>query len=172
MKLQIRNGDFTFISKLRYFGSQIHGTDGFCRSKTEELETWIDYNFTQGHGPPTHFIKLTCAENWWADLKRILSNNVESIKYKSHHDHFNEFWKHCKNVKQKTLYVNQFFMNRAKIFMDSFARTSSGIEHYWGRVEFSGGRGQIHIHLFGIAKHKGYLPAFLLQKLKRNSRSI
>ena len=58
-------------------------------------------------------------------------------------------------------------MNRAKIFMDTFARTALGIEHYWGRVEFAGGRGQIHIHLLRIAKHKGYLPDFYAAKTEQ-----
>lgn len=35
-----------------------------------------------------------------------------------------------------------------------------GIEHYWGRVEFVPGRGQIHIHMPSIAKNKAYLKDF------------
>ena len=35
-----------------------------------------------------------------------------------------------------------------------------GIEHYWGRVEFAPGRGQIHLHMLGIAKNKAYLKDF------------
>ena len=101
LKLQIRNGDFTFVSKLRYFGSQIRGTDGFWRSKTEELETWIDYHVTQGHGPPTHFITLTCAENWWPDLKRILSNNDEGTETNTPQNNLTQFRNHCRNVRKK-----------------------------------------------------------------------
>ena len=35
-----------------------------------------------------------------------------------------------------------------------------GIEHYWGRVEFAPGRGQIHLHMLGIAKDMAYLKDF------------
>jgi hypothetical protein len=44
------------------------------------------------------------------------------------------------------LYVNGFFMKRAKSFMVTVVKKSLGIDHYWGRVEFAPGRGAIHTH--------------------------
>jgi hypothetical protein len=56
--------------------------------------------------------------------------------------------------------VNKYFMKRAKLFMDMYARDVLELEHYWGRVEFAAGRGQIHLHILGIAKNKAYLHEF------------
>ena len=35
-----------------------------------------------------------------------------------------------------------------------------GIKHYWGRVKFALGRGQIHLHMLGIATNKAYFKVF------------
>ena len=59
-----------------------------------------------------------------------------------------------------SLYVNEYFMHRAKRFMDVFARETLDLEYYWGRVEFAPGRGAIHLHILGIAKDKAYLEDF------------
>ena len=44
LKQQIKNGDFAFISKLRYYLQSIRGSDKFWRNKTNELRSWIDYH--------------------------------------------------------------------------------------------------------------------------------
>lgn len=69
---QIRQGDFSYINKLRYLAKGIRGSDSFWRGKTEELEAWIDFHISRGNGPPTHFATLSCAENWWPDLRRLM----------------------------------------------------------------------------------------------------
>ena len=58
------------------------------------------------------------------------------------------------------LYVNEFFMKRAKSYMATVVKKALGIEHYWGRVEFAPGRGAIHLHIIGIARDKAYLREF------------
>jgi len=66
------------------------------------------------------------------------------------------------------LYVNEFFMERAKSFMGAVVKKALGIEHYWGRVEFATGRGAIHLHIIGIARDKAYvLTGYLLCKHQR-----
>ncbi len=186
LKEQIRNGDFTFISKLRYASAEIKGSDGYWRRKTSELRSWIDYHVSRGHGPPTHFMTLTCAENWWPDLREIyttLEENREALssrsanpgrkrKRRSNHpivkesDQLKEarFGSMCKAARRYPHYVNQYFMRRAKTFMDGFAREVMDLEYYWGRVEFASGRGQIHLHILGIAKNKAYLSDFYKAK--------
>ena len=190
LKEQIRNGDFTFISKLRYFSAEIKGSDGYWRKKTSELRSWIDYHVSKSHGPPTHFITLTCAENWWPDLREMyttLENHKENIldgnnsSVKQHNKSSGRKRKRksvdvncrqsellkkanyramCKAARKYPHYVNQYFMHRAKVFMDGFAREVMDLEYYWGRVEFASGRGQIHLHILGIAKNKAYLLDF------------
>ncbi len=58
------------------------------------------------------------------------------------------------------LYVNEFFMKRANLFMKTVMKKAVQIEHYWGRVEFAPGRGAIHLHIVAIAKNKAYLQEF------------
>ena len=65
-----------------------------------------------------------------------------------------------KASKKYLLFVNNFFMKRAWSFMGTVLKDALGIEHYWGCVEFAPGRGQIHLHMLGIAKDKAYLNDF------------
>eukprot|EP00984_Skeletonema_dohrnii_P001097 scaffold341_cov89-Skeletonema_dohrnii-CCMP3373.AAC.2 len=65
---QMRRWNFSYLGKLKYFAKNIRGCDSFW-GKTE---SWIDYHIGRGHGPPTHFITLSCAENWWPDLRRVM----------------------------------------------------------------------------------------------------
>ncbi len=132
----------------------IKGGDNFWRSRTEDLQHWITHHVARGHGPPTFFITLSCAENWWIDLKRPLAQLEDTAQ--------NNSW--AKAIKdgsmiamsnasrQHPLFVNKYFMRKAKSFMSTVVKTALGIEHYWGRVEFAPGRGAIHLHIVAIAK--------------------
>ena len=177
LKEQIRSGDYTYISKLRYFAQTIRGCDGYWRKKTSELMSWIDFHVSRGHGPPTHFVTLTCAENWWPDLCRIFASleqnsvvkpkkNQDSNKSQSRSELLvaGDFQAMAQAARRYPLYVNEYFMKRAKTFLDGYAREVLNIEYYWGRVEFASGRGQIHLHILGIAKDRAYLDDFYRAK--------
>lgn len=78
-----------YISMLRYFARNIKGSDNYWRSRTNDPEQWINHHVGRGHGPPTYFITLSCAKNWWPDLRRLLyqleriagnSNMAEAIR--------------------------------------------------------------------------------------------
>ena len=56
--------------------------------------------------------------------------------------------------------------------MEGYAREILGIEHYWGCFEFAGGRGQIHLHILGIARNMGYLKDFYQEKRKEKSQNF
>jgi hypothetical protein len=177
LKDQIRNGEFKFVSKLRYFAQQIRGSDAFWRSKTNELESWIDFHVSRHHGPPTHFITLTCAENWWPDLRNIMYDLEVASEKGNVNEHAkklknNDFSALRKSVAKYPLYVNQYFMKRANEFMDGYARDVLGIEYYWGRVEFAAGRGQIHLHILGIAKNKAYLHDFYRAETEQDKTDV
>jgi len=205
LKDQIRAGNFSYVSKLRYFSQKIKGSDGFWRNKTHELQAWIDFHVSRQHGPPTHFITLTCAENWWPDLRKIFADlersrekmmaidssdattsrrrkkrkkavkngtGLHEAEEKTESQLLDEcdFHAMTRAVRRYPLYVNQYFMKRAKIFLDIFARDVMDLEYYWGRVEFASGRGQIHLHILGIAKGKAYLTNFY--NAKKESEKI
>ena len=114
------------------------------------------------HGPPTHFITLTCAENWWQDLQEIYSS-LECNAGREEQCHLlnaGDFKAMYKAARKYPLYVNEYFMMRAQHFLDNFAREALELEYYWGRVEFAPGRGAIHLHILGIARNKAYLNDF------------
>lgn len=162
IKKQIQKGDDRFVSMLRYFSRNIKGSDNYWRAKTQDLESWIMHHVTRGRGPPTFFITFSCAEHWWPDLRRLLwqleeiaGNKMEATQIKS-----NDFTAIQRAAKKYPLYVNELFMKRANAFMKTVVQQALGIEYYWGRIEFAPGRGQIHLHLVGIADDKAYLTEF------------
>jgi hypothetical protein len=73
IKDQIDKGDISFIEKLQTFsGQKLKGCDAYWRNKKRELDSWIMHHVEQGHGPPTLFLTLSCAELWWKDLEDLL----------------------------------------------------------------------------------------------------
>ena len=46
--------------------------------------------------------------------------------------------------------------------MGTVLKDALGIEHYWGRAEFAPGRGQIHLHMLGIAKDMAHSKVFYM----------
>ncbi len=69
-QLELKNT--RYIDMLRYFARNIKGSDNHWRARTDDLEQWINHHVGKGHGPLTFFITLSCAENWWPDLRRLL----------------------------------------------------------------------------------------------------
>ncbi len=65
---------------LRHFSRNIKGGDNYRRSRTKDLQHWIMHHVARGHGPPTFFITLSCAENWWIDLRRLLVQLEDSAQ--------------------------------------------------------------------------------------------
>ena len=46
------------------------------------------------------------------------------------------------------------------------------INYYWSRVEFTPGRGQIHLHLLGIGRNRSYLYSFYKASTKEEQATI
>jgi hypothetical protein len=77
----------------------------------------------------------------------------------------NASWRHL-------LFVNEYFMRRAKSFMSTVVKTALGIEHYWGHVEFATGCGAIHLHIVAIAKDMAYLKDFYHAKTAEDKAAV
>ena len=162
LKERLSGGDDSYIQILRYYTRGIKGSDNYWRGKTMELENWINHHVAAGRGPPTFFMTFSCAENWWPDLRRLMEQLEASAGNKRDAEllNKNDFKAMKRAVKRYPLYVNDFFMKRVDKFMKTVIKEALGIEHYWGRIEFAPGRGQIHLHMLGIAKDRAYLDAF------------
>ena len=167
-------GDDRYIQVLRYYSRNIKGSDNYWRAKTQELESWIQHHVSRGRGPPTFFITFSCAENWWPDLRRNLTQlerhagNENAAKALEN----NDFQAMKKASRKYPLFVNDFFMKRARCFMKEVMKEALGIDHYWGRVEFAPGRGQIHLHMLGIGKDRAYLNDFYKAKTMEDKAAV
>ncbi len=117
---------------LRSFSRNIKGSDNFWRSRTEDLQHWITHHVARGYGPPTFFITLSCAENWWIDLKCLLAQLEDTAQNYLRAEAIRDgSMIAMPNASQRyPLFVNEYFMRRAKSFMATVIKTALGIEHY------------------------------------------
>ena len=161
LKAQIQKGDYSFIDKLIYFSSKVRGSDSYWRLKKSQLYTWVYWHIEKGHGAPSLFITLSCAEYYWPDIKRLIEDRVshtETNSEKSHID-INTKQKRMKAVNQYSIVVQEYFITRVKDWMESFAKDILKVQHYYTRFEFAKGRGEIHAHILAIADNKDTLVA-------------
>jgi hypothetical protein len=124
-QLELKNT--RYIKMLRYLARNIKGSDNYWHARTDDLEQWINHHVGKGHGPPTFFITLLCAKNWWPDLQCLLyqleligGNHVkaEAIKHGCR--------KAMSNAARKfPLYINEFFMKHANSFMKTAMKKST-----------------------------------------------
>ena len=118
--------------------------------KKDEVHSWIRHHVEAGHGPPTFFITLSCAEYYWPDIFRLLQDRLQ---YTSEKDMSEEDIK--KNlvqlVNQYAIVVQEYFERKVQVFLETVGKKILKIEHYWVRFEFAPSRGQIHAHLLAIS---------------------
>lgn len=175
LKRDVANGNTKYVNVLQYYSaSKIRGSDSYWRGKTEELKTWIDYHVAEKHGPPTMFVTLSCAENWWPDLMRLLAQMERSSgdEDQARLIEINDATAIRKSAKRYPLLVNQFFMKRADEFVNTFGKEALGIKYYWARIEFAPGRGQIHLHLLGIGENRTYLLDYYKAKTVEEKTAV
>lgn len=131
-----------------------------------------------GHGPPTFFITLSCAENWWPDLRHVLSQlerksgNINQADLLLAENSIESSKEMAKSARRYPSFVNKFFMERADTFMTTVVKEALGIEHYWGRVEFAPGRGQIHLHILAIGRNQAYLKDFYSARTNEEKANV
>jgi hypothetical protein len=80
LKKQLQHKNTCYIQMLRSFSRNIKGSDNYWRSRTKDLQHWIMHHVARGHAPPTFFITLSCAENWWINLRRLLAQLEDSAQ--------------------------------------------------------------------------------------------
>lgn len=167
---KINNGNISWIDSVRNYSRRIPGCDNFWRGKKFELETWVRYHISKGHGPPTLFITLSCAENWWPDLKRLL---IDRLKNTNHEYLIEKILSEDENVSRRATskasdlfatIVQTFFQMRVNEWIETIGKKVLGIEFYWGRFEFTKGRGQIHLHMLCICQNRFAHKKYYLKK--------
>ncbi len=147
MKERIMAGDTKFLSQIQYFSQNIIGGANYWFQKKQEVHSWIAHHIKKGHGPPTYFITLSCAEYYWPDIMRLLIERLQFTDEKYDDDTTNIFhW-----VNNCSIVIQEYFQIRVEEFLNTVGKQILGIEHYWVRYEFAPSRGQIHAHLLAIA---------------------
>ena len=166
LKEQLESGDSSFVSKLIFYSKRVRGSDSFWRAERAKLYTWISHHIEAGNGPPDLFMTLPCSEYFWPDMLRLLEeriwiaegqNTVHGTRcYRDGRkiDLTNNRTDRNKAINDYALVIQQFFIKRAEDFLNTVGKEVFGIEHYWGRIEFAKGRGQIHLHLLAILNKK------------------
>jgi hypothetical protein len=149
LKDEIQKGKTFWIDKLLYFGSKVTGSPSYWRERRQEVYSWINYHLSEGNGPPTFFLTLSCAEYHWPDVARLLKERIDMIEKKKL-QHSKEY-RHL--LSDFTIVVQQYFQKRVSIWIETVGNEIYGIDHYWLRYEFAPGRGQIHAHMLAISKH-------------------
>ena len=173
---RINEGDMSWINLVRNYSHRIRGSDNYWRSKKYELEAWINHHVSKGHGPPTLFITLSCAENWWPDLKRLLLERLKGTLYEdlipeiNNNDTERSRKATCKAAELFSITVQQFFQIRVQEWINTVGKEAMDIDYYWGRFEFAKGRGQIHIHMLCITKNRRAFKEYFIAKQKGNHK--
>ncbi len=143
----IRSGHTGWIDRITYFGFRVSGSAGYWRQKRQEVYSWINHHVHLGHGAPSLFITLSCAEYYWPDIKRLIEERyrmanlpVPDLAKPGTSRYINEF----------TLVIQEYFQIRVKHWLSTIGKTLFKIKHHWLRFEFAPGRGQIHAHMLAI----------------------
>jgi Helitron helicase-like domain at N-terminus len=149
LKETIKNGDTRFVNNLTYWNKRIKGSSPYWHQKKSEVYSWINHHVEMGHGPPTYFITLSCAEYFWPDVIDLLKNRLQIAGLKEDECHLGSP-KLIQLVNDYTIVIQEYFQKRTEIWLKTVGREVFDIEYYWVRYEFAPGRGQIHAHLLAI----------------------
>jgi len=154
LKEQISRKDYTFVEKLIYFSSKIRGSDSYWRLKKSQLYTWVYWHIEQGHGPPTLFITLSCAEYYWPDVKKLLKDRIKNSFDTSDNNYDDMLTTKAaimKAVNQYSIVIQEYFTLKVKDWIETYAAQVLQVKHWFVRFEFAKGRGEIHAHILAIA---------------------
>lgn len=150
---KIKEGDTSFVSSLTYHNRRIKGSNPYWMTKRSEAYTWVNHHVHQGHGAPTFFITLSCAEYFWADVIDLLRDRLELAGIDPSGCTVGSP-KLIQIANDYSVVIQEYFQKRVEIWLETVGKEVFNIEHYWVRYEFAPGRGQIHAHFLAIAKNQ------------------
>ena len=151
LKKDLGKGKTDSVDHMIYYSKNVRGSDGYWRAKKAELYTWINYHVDMGHGTPTLFVTLSCAEYFWPDLKRLLEERIYAAESRVVDLDKNDSERN-RAVNDYSIVVQEFFQVRCRDYLDTVCKDLFKIKHYWCRFEFPKSRGQIHAHLLAITE--------------------
>ena len=150
LKESMDKGDTSFVNSLTYYNKCVKGSTAYWYQKRSELYTWINHHVEKGHGAPSFFITLSCAEHFWPDIFKLIKERMK-IAGEDPECCYAGSPKLSKLLNEYSIVVQEYFQKRVELWLNTVGKKVFGIEHYWVRYEFAPGRGQIHAHLLAIA---------------------
>lgn len=165
LQAQLRSGDDSFVNKIMFYAKRTRGTDAYWRHKRAEVYNWIHHHVASGNGAPHLFMTLSCAEYFWPDLIRLLEERIWIAEGRITNEDGEKCYKTGKCIDLKSnvparnravneysIVVQEFFIKRVEDWLNTVGKEVLGIKHYFCRLEFAKGRGQIHAHLLAILR--------------------
>jgi hypothetical protein len=146
----VRHGEYNFINNLTYYTRRVKGSSQYWYQKRNELYSFVNHHVEAGKGAPNWFVTLSCAENQWPDVERLIKERLflagenPDLCNKGEPGYQKYLNEHC-------VVVQEYFQRRVVAWLDTYGKTVLGINHYWIRYEFAPGRGQIHAHILCIS---------------------
>ena len=122
----LQAGNKKWLDKITYFTQRVKGSGPYWKTKRNEVYSWINHHVQEGHGSPTFFITLSCAEFHWPDIKRLiqqqheLSNETTPLTEENYVQYVNDY----------TLIVQEYFQQRVKNWLDTIGNKIFKIKHY------------------------------------------
>ena len=150
---EISRGNLSWIDKISYYNGQVKGSLGYWRNKRNEVNSWISHHVKLGHGPPTFFITLSCAEYWWKDIERLV---IERFQLADMDPPNFEETSRISIINKYTIVVQEYFQKKVKIWLETIGKNIFQIKHHWCRFEFAPSRGQVHAHLLAISDYSSF----------------
>lgn len=154
---RIKAGDTSFVNYINYYNDKVRGSSPYWRSRRQEVYSWINHHIEEGHGAPTYFITLSCAEYFWPDVLRLIQERMimAGIKEKDAKAKCNpESKQFVQIIHDYSIVIQEYFQEKTKIWLETVGKKVFGIKYYWLRYEFAPGRGQIHAHLLAIPEEQ------------------
>ena len=143
---KVSNGDLSWLHSIIYYSNKVVGSSSYWRARRNEVFVWINHHIEQGHGPPSFFITLSCAEYHWKDIERLIRDRCEKSG-KPCPDFDNN---RVSIINDHAVIVQEYFHRRVEIWLNTVGRDLLKIKHHWLCFEFAPSRGQIHAHMLAI----------------------
>jgi hypothetical protein len=157
LKDKIKSGDTSFVSRLTYYSHHVKGSTGYWLQKKAELYSWMQYHVEKGHGAPTFFMTLSCAEYFWPDVTHLLKERFKLAGLNPDDVRPGKGGNLIQLCNEYSIVIQDYFQQRVKLWLDLVGKPIYGIQHYWVRYEFAPNRGQIHTHLIAISSDNDVL---------------
>ena len=120
----------------------------------KEVHSWINHLIEHGHGPPTFFMTLSCAEHQWKDIERLIKQRMQMAGTDPNFFDQNP----TKWINDYSIVVQEYFQKRVSFWLKTIGTKNFHIEHHWLRFEFAPSRGQIHAHMLVVCNKQFIKP--------------